>query len=244
MDKTLITYQYWTDIRFKFTDLIKTNSLAAWNLPFFHPREIVKEINKLKSQPDPRMHSAEHILNQTMVRIYGCGRCFTAHIGRKKSKCDYHFDHALTDQEISDIQVKVQNVIDSDFPVTESFVSKDKAARLYNTEKLPNTVTGNLRIIHIGDYDACPCIGEHVSSSGEIGIFRITTTSYADGKLRIRFKLSRSSAVQIWWDTTNTYSQELSRFWFLAATARFQQAAILHSPVYIHNLGQLTGTEV
>ena len=150
----------------------------------------------MKRQPDPRMHSVEHILNQTMVRLYGCGRCFTAHIERKKSTCDYYFDHALTNEEISDIQSRVNNIIDSDLPVTESFVPKDTVEGLYNTEKVPNTIDGNLRIIHIGDYDACPCIGEHVSSTGEIGTFRITTTSYSDGKLRIRFKLSRSSVIQ------------------------------------------------
>jgi Ser-tRNA(Ala) deacylase AlaX len=142
------------------------------------------------------MHSVEHILNQTMVRMYGCGRCFTAHLDRKKSKCDYYFDHALTDEEIFDIQSRVNSIIDADLPVTESFVSKDTAERLYNIEKLPETVVGNLRIIHIGDYDACLCIGDHVSSTREIGTFRITTTSYADGQLRIRFKLSPSSAVQ------------------------------------------------
>lgn len=153
-------------------------------------------MNALKRQPDRRMHSVEHILNQTMVRLYGCGRCFTAHIDRKKSKCDYHFDHALTAEEISEIQSRVNGVIASDLPVKASFVSKDTAERLYNTEKLPNSVAGNIRIIHIGDYDACPCIGEHVSSTGEIGTFRITTTSYANGQLRIRFKLSQPSVAQ------------------------------------------------
>ncbi|MGD9367022.1 MAG: hypothetical protein PVH87_15090 [Desulfobacteraceae bacterium] len=148
-------------------------------------------MNELKRQPDRRMHSVEHILNQTMVRLYGCGRCFTAHIDRKKSKCDYHFDHALTDEEISEIQSRVNSVIDADLAVTESLVSIDTAQRLYNTEKLPGSVPGNIRIIHIGDYDACPCIGEHVSSTGEIGTFRITTTSYANGQLRIRFKLKK-----------------------------------------------------
>lgn len=148
----------------------------------------------MKRQPDPRMHSAEHILNQTMVRLYDCGRCFTAHIDSKKSKCDYHFDHELTDEEISEIQSRVNNVIDSNMPITESFVSKNEAVRLYNTEKLPDEVSGDVRIVQIGDYDACPCIGEHVSSTGEIGMFRITTTSYSDGQLRIRFKLTRSSA--------------------------------------------------
>jgi len=144
----------------------------------------------MRRQPDPQMHSAEHILNQTMVRLYGCDRCFTAHIERKKSKCDYHFDHALTEEEVAEIQSRVNSVIDSDLPVTESFVSRDEAERLYNTQKLPNDVGGSIRVVHIGDYDSCPCIGEHVASTGEIGTFRITTISYADGDLRIRFKLS------------------------------------------------------
>ena len=146
----------------------------------------------MKRHPDNRMHSAEHILNQTMVQMYNCGRCVEAHIERKKSKCDYHFDHALTDEEVSEIQSRVNSVIEADLPVTESYVSKGAAERLYNTEKLPNSVVGDLPIVHIGDYDACPCIGEHVSSTGEIGAFRITTTSYAEGRLRIRFKLHSS----------------------------------------------------
>ena len=145
----------------------------------------------MNKQTDPRMHSAEHILNQTMVRKYNCGRCFSAHIERKKSKCDYHFDHALTNEELAEIQSRVNSVIDSDLPVTEAFVSNAEAERLYNTEKLPESVTADVRIVNIGDYDACPCIGEHVLSTGEIGAFRITTTSFEDGKLRIRFKLSR-----------------------------------------------------
>ena len=139
---------------------------------------------------DPSMHSAEHILNQTMDRLFGCGRCISAHIEKKKSKCDYHFNHVLTDEEVSEIQSRVNSVIDSDLTVTESFVSKDMAERLYSTEKLPDTVIEDVRIVHIGDYDACPCIGTHVSSTREIGSFRITSTSYADGRLRIRFKLS------------------------------------------------------
>jgi len=144
----------------------------------------------MKKQADPRMHSAEHILNQTMLQLYDCGRCFTAHIERKKSKCDYRFDHELTGDEVEEIQSRVNHVIKSDLPVSESFVLKGEAQTLYDTGKLPEDVDGKIRIIHIGSYDACPCIGEHVASTGEIGLFRITTTSFTDGVLRIRFKLS------------------------------------------------------
>ena len=35
------------------------------------------------------MHTAEHLLNATMVKTFGCPRSRNAHIERKKSKCDY-----------------------------------------------------------------------------------------------------------------------------------------------------------
>lgn len=144
----------------------------------------------MKKQTDPRMHSAEHILNQTMDRMFGCGRCFSAHIERKKSKCDYHFDHDLAADEVAEIQDRVNRVIGDDLRVTESYVAKGKAEELYNTDKLPAGVDGTVRIVHMGEYDACPCIGDHVKSTREIGGFRITTTSYEDNVLRIRYKLS------------------------------------------------------
>ena len=47
------------------------------------------QLNEHNKQEYPPMHTAEHILNQTMVRMFGCPRSKNAHIERKKSKCDY-----------------------------------------------------------------------------------------------------------------------------------------------------------
>ncbi len=139
---------------------------------------------------DPRMHSAEHILNQTMDRMFSCGRCFSAHIEKKKSKCDYSFDRKLSESEVTEIQARVNEVIQQNLPVSEKMISRAEAEREYNTEKLPADSGDRIRIINIGNYDACPCIGPHVQSTQEIGSFRITTTSFEDGVLRIRYKLS------------------------------------------------------
>jgi len=143
----------------------------------------------MKEYADPRMHTAEHILNQTMVRRFKCGRCFRAHIEKKKSKCDYHFDRPLTEAEIHDIESSVNRVIDSDLPVGEEFLTREEAQAQYSLERLPEETGNRIRIIKVGDYDACPCIGPHVSATREIGGFRIISSSFEDGVLRIRFKL-------------------------------------------------------
>ena len=41
----------------------------------------------------PPSHTAEHLLNQTMIRMFGCERSRNAHIERKKSKISYTLDH-------------------------------------------------------------------------------------------------------------------------------------------------------
>ena len=148
----------------------------------------------MKKQTDPRMHTAEHILNQTMDRMFQCGRCFNAHIERKKSKCDYRFDRELTRQELDEIQIRVNQIIADDLPVTEELVSHAEAMTTYNTAKLPPNPGNTIRIIHVGNFDACPCIGEHVKSTGEIGGFRITTASFDSDVVRIRFKLTPGNA--------------------------------------------------
>jgi len=143
----------------------------------------------MKKRIDPQMHSAEHILNRTMDRMFHCGRSFNAHIEKKKSKCDYRFDHPLTQPELQQIQSRVNQIIKDDLPVTEDFISGAQALKNYNTDKLPGNTGDTIRIVHIGDYDACPCIGPHVKSTSEIGGFHITSSSFESGVLRIRYKL-------------------------------------------------------
>ncbi len=148
-------------------------------------------MNEVKSnkQYHPQMHSAEHILNQTMLRMFNCGRSFSNHIEKKKSKCDYHFERDLTGTELEEIERRVNEVIQNDLKVIEEFISKDDAGKEYNLAKLPDDAGDTIRIIKIGDYDACPCSGLHVSHTKEIGRFKIISTGFNDGKLRVRFKL-------------------------------------------------------
>lgn len=140
---------------------------------------------------DPRMHSAEHILNQTMVRMFQCGRSFSAHIEKKKSKCDYHFNRPLQDTEVQEIEKQVNSVIANALPITQEFITRAEAEQFLNLEKLPDDAGENIRVIKIGDYDTCPCIGLHAANTEEIGSFSIISTSYENDVLRIRFKIGK-----------------------------------------------------
>ena len=136
------------------------------------------------------MHSAEHLLNGTMVKMIGCKRSRNTHIERKKSKCDYPLSEPLTQEQLQEIETTINNVIAQDLRVTYEFISAKEAEKLYDLDKLPEDASEMLRIVHIGDYDACPCVGAHVESTKEIGTFRISSARYQDGVQRIVYRLS------------------------------------------------------
>ena len=151
-------------------------------------------LNDHNKQEYPPMHTAEHILNQTMVRMFGCERSRNAHIERKKSKCDYILPTAPTPEQITAVEEKVNEIISLHLPVRIEFVSREEVAKEVDLSKLPENASETLRIVRIGDYDTCACIGVHVENTAEIGRFIIISTDYQNNTLRIRFKLEGTPA--------------------------------------------------
>ena len=148
------------------------------------------QLNEHNKAEYPPMHTAEHILNQTMVRMFGCPRSKNAHIERKKSKCDYLLTEEPSAETMAEVERQVNEIIDQHLPVTIEFMPREDASSLVDLSKLPEEASETLRIIRIGEYDACACIGTHVNNTSEIGHFKMLNYDYADGRLRLRFKLT------------------------------------------------------
>ena len=138
----------------------------------------------------PPMHTAEHLIGGAVVRMLGCGRAFTTHIERKKSKCDFGCERGLTPDELERIERTVNEQIASGADVRAEIVPVDEARKRYDLSRLPEGAT-EVRIVHIGSFDSCPCIGKHVSNTSEIPPVAIVSSDWADGVLRIRFKLAK-----------------------------------------------------
>jgi alanyl-tRNA synthetase len=124
-----------------------------------------------------------------MVKMFGCPRSKNAHIERKKSKCDYLLETEPDAAQVAEIESRVNEAIACEMDVTVEFMSREEAALIVDLSKLPEDASQTLRIVRIGDYDACACIGAHVNNTREIGEFRIISHSYADGVWRLRWKV-------------------------------------------------------
>ena len=159
--------------------------------------------NEHNKEEFPPAHTAEHLLNQLMVRMFGCERSSNAHIERKKSKISYILDHKPDRKEEKEIEQRMNELIDEDMPVTYKNVTRSELEGIImdakpdspefrlSLERLPEDVSDTIRLVRIGDFDVCPCIGKHVRSTSQIGRFEMLGTNWDNDKhsFRIRYKV-------------------------------------------------------
>lgn len=139
----------------------------------------------------PPAHTAEHLLNQVMNRLFGCERSTNAHIERKKSKMTFRLDYKPSRQEEKEIERMMKQVIEDDLPVTFEYVTQDELPEGVSMDRLPDDVSETIRLVRIGDFDVCPCIGKHVRSTAQIGRFEMLGTNWDEHEhtFRVRFKV-------------------------------------------------------
>ena len=160
-------------------------------------------LNDHNKEEFPPAHTAEHLLNQLMMRLFGCERSSNAHIERKKSKISYILDHKPDRKEEREIERQMNELIEQDLPVTFQFVTRaelegivmeaeeDSPESRIALDRLPEDASETIRLVRIGDYDVCPCIGKHVRSTGQIGRFEMLGTNWDNDRMafRIRYKI-------------------------------------------------------
>ncbi len=153
--------------------------------------EINKPSPKFQDTSIAPMHTTEHIINQTMIRLFGCGRSISAHIERKKSKLDYLLTACPTEKEVMALEEAVNKVIARHLPITTKFITQEEAQGRFDLKRLPDDASETVRVVEVGDYDECLCIGVHVGNTSEIGTFKIISHDWDEEtkRWRMRFKL-------------------------------------------------------
>ena len=148
-------------------------------------------LNDHNKEEFPPAHTAEHLLNQVMVRMFGCERSRNAHVERKKSKSQYILDHKPDRKEEKEIERMMNELIEQDLPVTYEFVDRNHIPDDVKLDRLPDDASETIRLVRIGDFDVCPCIGKHVRSTSQIGRFEVLGTNWDQStrSFRIRFKV-------------------------------------------------------
>lgn len=150
------------------------------------------ELNAHNKEEHKPSHTAEHIINRTMDNMFHCGRAVNAHIERKRSKMDFALEAEPTPEQLKQVEETVNSIVEQDLPVTFTFITQAEAQSRFDLKRLPDGASDTVRVVSIGNYDECLCIGQHVGRTREIGHVTFASHDYdAERKiLRIRYKVS------------------------------------------------------
>ena len=149
--------------------------------------------NEHHKEEYPPMHTVEHVLNGAMVRLFGTGRSASAHIEQKKSRMDFVVDFTPGDDDLKKLQTEINKVLDQDLLVTYQVVPKEEAKALgADLSRIPEDASDLVRIVRVGDYDTCLCIGRHVEHTRQCGHIDLYAHAYnpETKRWRLRFRLT------------------------------------------------------
>ena len=126
-------------------------------------------------------HTAEHILCGIIHSLYGLDNV-GFHLGGKVVTFDV--DGILTREELDRVEELANKAVFANLPVTASFPTRIELENMSFRSKMD--IIDGMRIVTIGDVDACACCAPHVAYTGEIGMIKMLDFVKHKGGLRIQ----------------------------------------------------------
>ena len=128
-------------------------------------------------------HTGEHILSGIAKTMFD-----TANVGFHMAE-DYvtiDLDKFLDDAQLEALERAANLAVQNNIPVTVRVVD-EHALENIPLRKQAKGLTGEIRIVTVGEADSCTCCGTHCAMSGEVGTIKITAAAKYKGGTRIWF---------------------------------------------------------
>jgi alanyl-tRNA synthetase len=151
--------------------------------PLPNTSSIDGQINWSRRFDHMQQHAGQHILSAAFEELFKY-ETVSFHLGQEILTIDLAVDD-LTEEEAEAAEKLANNIILENRPIETKWVSENELSQ-YHLRKQP-TVTENIRLVIIPNFDYNGCGGTHPSSTGQVGSIKILDWEKQRKKIRIQF---------------------------------------------------------
>lgn len=142
--------------------------------------EIEGHIDRAHRFDNMQNHTGEHIFSGLVHSLKGYDN---VGFSLTESTCQMDYNGRLTDDEITQIEARANEVIWNAIPVDCRYPSAEELATIdYRSKK---ELTGPVRIVTIADVDICACCAPHVRTTAEVGLLKVISHLNYKGGTRL-----------------------------------------------------------
>ena len=131
-----------------------------------------------KREATRRHHSAAHLFHAALREVVGSHATQAgSYVSPERMRFDFHSPRALTPEELSLIEARVNEKIREDIPVETIVTNVDEAKKMGATMLFSEKYGSEVRMLRMGDFSCELCGGTHAASTGKLGCFFIAEES-------------------------------------------------------------------
>lgn len=127
-----------------------------------------------------QQHTGQHIFSAAFEQLYD-GETVGFHLGRETVKVEIDLPE-MTQEMVEEVEFLSNLIIMEGRPIIAKFVEPDELAMM-PLRKAPS-VTKNIRIVTVNDFDYSPCGGTHFKSTSEVGPIKVLNWERYKGHIR------------------------------------------------------------
>lgn len=146
--------------------------------------EVCAKIDWQRRFDHMQQHTGQHIVSQVFLRVLGASTT-SFHMGQEYTSIDLDVGEISQDQ-VREVEQVANEVVFGNAPVKAAEYAPCDLPPMVR-RRLPKE-TETIRVIKIGDFDACACGGTHVISTGQVGLIKICEVGRAHGGVRVVFR--------------------------------------------------------